>query len=74
MTAALREPQMAKRKASKEGEAPGKTTVKLAEDVARKARIVAAIRGVDLFDYLDSIVRPIIDRDHERAVREEAKE
>ena len=64
-----------KKKPATEGPAEGrKVTVKLWEDVARKAKIVAAIRGVDLFDYLDSIVRPAVERDHAQAIRNEAKE
>jgi hypothetical protein len=67
---------MAKKKGTTPGGEEGppgkKTTVKLWDDVARKARIVAAIRGEDLFDYLDSIVRPAVERDHKRALKDEA--
>jgi hypothetical protein len=43
------------------------------QDVARKAKIVAAIRGLDLFEYIDGILRPAVERDHAAAIRDEAK-
>jgi hypothetical protein len=73
----LREPMARKKPAADSGVPDGpqgtKTTVKLWEDLARKAKIVAAIRGVDLFDYLDSIIRPVVERDHSQAIKDEAK-
>jgi hypothetical protein len=70
----LREP-MPKRKAGPEPESDKpkkKTTLKAWEDVARKAKIVAAIRGLDIFDYIDSILRPAVERDHEQALKQES--
>jgi hypothetical protein len=77
MTLTVRGP-MAKKKAAPPGPAGGdepggkKTTLKVWEDVARKAKIVAAIRGLDLFEYVDGILRPAVDRDHATAIRDEA--
>lgn len=70
---ATRENPMAKKTGMSSSEGK-KTTVKVWEDIAHKAKIVAAIRGVDLFDYLDSVLRPIIERDHKQDVAKEAKE
>lgn len=42
--------------------AVGKTTVKLAADLHRRARVVASDAGLDLSEYLDQILRPIIDQ------------
>jgi len=39
--------------------------VKLASDVARLARIVAASRGVPMAQYISEILRPVVERDAE---------
>jgi hypothetical protein len=66
---------MARKKPSAEAEgeeARGtKTTIKVWEDVARKAKIVAAFRGIDLFDYIDAVLRPVIERDLGKAIQDE---
>jgi hypothetical protein len=55
-------------------EAPSdKTTVKIPADLARKARVVAVLRNVDLFDYLDGVLRAPVERDYQKAIEEEAK-
>lgn len=41
-----------------------KTTVKLAADLHRKARTVASDLGLDLADYLDQVLRPIVEKAH----------
>src|SRR5690348_11033428 len=43
----------------------GKTNTKVSVTMLRKARTVASHRDVDLFDYLDSILNPAVDRDYE---------
>ena len=66
-----REPMSRKRK---DGEGrPQKTTTKLDAEVLRKARTVALYRDKELFDYLDAIVRPVVERDYHKMIEEEAK-
>lgn len=48
-----------------------KTTTKVATDVLRKLRIVADHRGVDLFDLLDSVLRPVAAKLYEDFLAEE---
>lgn len=40
----------------------GKTTVKLRVDLHRKARTVASFLDLELTDYLDGVLRPIVDK------------
>src|SRR4051794_9811551 len=57
------------------GEQPGKkTTMKVAPDLLRKAKMVAVYKDEDLFDYIESILRPAVDRDYDQMIRDEAKE
>lgn len=48
------------------------TTVKLETELVRKARVIVAIRDVLLVDFLSDALRPIVERDYERAVRDAA--
>jgi hypothetical protein len=54
------------------GQEPQKTTMKVAADVLRKARMVAIHKGEDLFDYTDAILRPRVEADYQRMIRDEA--
>jgi hypothetical protein len=66
-----RTPTMARKK----GGAPErKITVKVAEDLHRKMGVLAAHRGIDLYDYHDSILRPVVERDYARMIREESEQ
>jgi hypothetical protein len=61
-----REPMGRKRK-------PGKVptaTAKVAADLHRKVKMIATHRGVEMFDYLDALLRPAVERDFERMLRE----
>jgi ATP-dependent Clp protease adapter protein ClpS len=48
-------------------------TVKIDVEVLRKAKVVAAIRDVTLAEYLTEVLRPIVEKDHARAIADEAK-
>ena len=41
-----------------------KTTVKLKADLHRKARTVASDLGIELWEYLDQVLRPIVEKAH----------
>ena len=41
-----------------------KTTTKVSDNLMRQARTVAVQRGIDLYDYIDSILRPVIEEDY----------
>lgn len=73
MTAERRGPSNVGRK-PKPGGVPDTTQTKLARDVHRKAKIVATHKGVELYEYLDAILRPVVDRDFLRMIRDEARE
>lgn len=45
-------------------------SVKIDKELLRKARVIAAIRGIDLFDYLSAIFRGRVAEDYHRLVRE----
>jgi hypothetical protein len=51
--------------AEKKGEvgSPTSSTIKVKPDMAREAKVVAAVRGVSLIDYIDDILRPVVERD-----------
>jgi hypothetical protein len=51
-----------------------KTTTKVWADIIRKAKMVSTFRGIEMFDYLDAIIRPVITADYEKMIRGEAKE
>jgi hypothetical protein len=50
-----------------------KTSTKVYAALLRKAKIVATHRVVELFDYLHSLLSPLVEKDYERMIREEAK-
>jgi hypothetical protein len=72
---ATREPMSKKHSPGEKAEAgqPGKrvTTTKVDSELMRKAKVVAAYRDVDLFEYLDGLLRSLIERDYSRIVRED---
>jgi len=39
-----------------------RTTVKIDVDLHRKARTVASYNGLELVDYLDQIIRPVVEK------------
>lgn len=45
-----------------------KMTTKIEKGLLKKARIVAITRGIDLFEYLDSVLRPTVEKDHKDAM------
>ena len=47
-----------------------RTHVRLADDLVDDARVVARLRNVDLAAYLTGILRPVVDRDLESALRQ----
>ncbi len=60
-----------KRKHVDGGQPPRKkTTAEVAPEVLRDARIVAAWRGMELREYVDSILRPVVERDRREAAKE----
>lgn len=72
----LREP-MARKKPAEGGQGraedkPGKTTTKVAADLLRKAKMIATFRDQDLYDYLDGVLRAVVERDYEQMIRGEA--
>ncbi len=43
-----------------------KTTMKVNKSKLRRANIVALHLGIDLFDYIDAIITPAIDKDYDQ--------
>jgi hypothetical protein len=41
-----------------------RTRTKLSSRLLRKARMVAASRGVDVQDYIEAVLRPVLERDY----------
>ena len=39
----------------------------------RLANIVAMHKGVDLFDYLDAVLRPVVEEDYQRMLKDETR-
>jgi hypothetical protein len=62
-----------KRKKEGQGPAPKLTTAKVEEALLRRAKVVATLRGLDLHAYLDSLLRPLVDRDYREAISQEGK-
>lgn len=58
------------RKAQSGDSNAGKTTVKMKVDLHRKARTVASYNGLELADYIDQVLRPIIDKAFAEMARE----
>lgn len=53
---------------------PEKTTTKVSRDLLTRAKAVANHRGLDLFDYLDRLLRPLVEKDYREYIRTEATE
>lgn len=64
--------QMAKKKLADQ-DGPEKSNTKMDNTILRKARMVALQRDMDLFDYLDGIVRAVVERDYARMIADEGK-
>lgn len=59
------------KKPSSEGELPlRKTTTKVDAELLRKANSIASIRGIDLYELIDGILRPPIEEEYKRRVRD----
>jgi hypothetical protein len=50
-----------------------KTTTKVFLSVIRQAKTVASYRGIDLFDYLDSVLKPAVSRDFNSLFNKESR-
>jgi hypothetical protein len=46
------------------------SVVRIASDLVHKAKYLAAQKGISLSDYLSDLLRPAIDKDFKKAVRE----
>lgn len=76
MITAVREIAVAKKKTDGQPgrqEARPLTTVKVDKDLLRRARTIASYRGLDLGEYVDAILRPVVDRDFAQIVRPDAR-
>jgi hypothetical protein len=51
---------------------PKKTTMKVAPDLLRKARMVSLDKGVDLYDYIDTLLRAVVEADYRAMIDREA--
>jgi hypothetical protein len=51
-----------------------KSTTKVNRDILRKANMVAQHRGIDLYDYVESLLAPAVERDYHRMIKSEADE
>lgn len=60
-------------KEKKEKRRPVSTTTRIDVELVRKAKIVAIWRDMELFEYLDAILRPVVQGDYEHRLREEAR-
>lgn len=72
MTTKLREP-MGRKRMFPEGEEPKKTTMKVEPGLLRKAKMVSTYREMEMFDYIDAILRPVVERDYDKMIQTEAK-
>lgn len=48
----------------------GKTAVKIDDAVVSKARIISARRKVPMADYLSDLLRPLVNRDYSKTIKE----
>jgi hypothetical protein len=53
---------------------PGKRAVKIDEQIVSRAKVVAARRKVNMADYLSELLRPLVNRDYTKAIKEMARE
>jgi hypothetical protein len=49
---------------------PSKVTIKIKADLHRKARTVASHRDVELIDYIDELLRPLVEKHYADMARE----
>jgi hypothetical protein len=54
-----------------ESEPTRKTTTKVDEELIRKAKSIASIRGIDLYELIDGLLRPPIEEEYRRRVRDD---
>jgi hypothetical protein len=50
--------------AEKRGQAPRRAQVKVPSPLLRKARMLAASKGVSVQDYIEQVLRPMVERDY----------
>jgi hypothetical protein len=48
-----------------------RTSTSVSERLLAKARMIAASKGIDLKDYLESVMRPLIEQDYDRMFHDE---
>lgn len=54
--------------------ASDRITVKLDRELMRKANVVAEFKGLDKQDYLEELLRPLIEADYKEFIQSEAKD
>lgn len=52
------------------GKKPATETIRIHSDLARKARIIAAAKGISVPDYIAEVLRPIIETELAEALKE----
>lgn len=74
-TTAPREPMSKKQtgdqKPAEGGQERRLTTTKVRSELIRKAKTVAAYRDMDLIEYIDQLLTPLVERDYRKIVRED---
>ncbi len=50
-----------------------KTTMKVAPDLLRKAKMVATYLDKDMFEFVDGILRPAVEEMYDQMIRDESK-
>lgn len=58
-------PPMAKDPQQSNPQRPAKTTTKVEAELMRMARTVAASRDIDVQDYIDTVLRPVVTTDYD---------
>jgi hypothetical protein len=71
MTALLESPKVGRKKTPPD-ESQEKTTTKVAVDLNRMAKLIATSEGIEVFDLIDSILRPALTVRHAEMVKREA--
>lgn len=70
MIATMREVLVAKKQPKEAEDAVPKTTTKIRSTTIQKAKALAAIHGQDLYDYLDAVLTPLVEKEYTRRVKE----
>jgi hypothetical protein len=52
------------------GESEKKTSLKVSPDLLRKARMVSLHKDLEMFAYIDALLRPLVERDYARMIQE----